>query len=135
MSENKTSDTLRLDLEKLTKALDRLEEALAQSPDNPLLIDGAIQRFEFSFELTWKAIKRALFEYEGLEIASPRQALQQAYAVSWIDDESQWVIMLKDRNLTSHTYKETLAQEIFDRLDQHYLSMRSLSQHLLSKRI
>lgn len=126
----KASDAMQLDLQKLTRALLRLEEALAEPEDNSLRIDGAIQRFEFSFELTWKAIKRGLLEFEGIEVASPRQALQQAYAVGWIDDEALWLSLLKDRNLTSHTYKEALANEIFGRLENYCATMKALSQRL-----
>ena len=36
----------------LRRALGRLEEALA-SPENALVRDAGIQRFEFSFELAW----------------------------------------------------------------------------------
>ena len=35
----------------LGRALDRLGEALDQPEDNPLAIDGTIQRFEFAIEL------------------------------------------------------------------------------------
>jgi Nucleotidyltransferase substrate binding protein like. len=34
--------------------------------------------------------------------------------------------MLKDRNLTSHTYKEDLALEIYHRLPAHFAAMMGL---------
>jgi nucleotidyltransferase-like protein len=42
----------------LGRSLDRLGEALAVSEDEPLAVDGTIQRFEFTFELFWKAVRR-----------------------------------------------------------------------------
>lgn len=41
-------------LDDLRRAIARLDDALAQ-PENEYLRDAAIQRFEFSFELAWKA--------------------------------------------------------------------------------
>ena len=68
----------------LGKALDRLSEALQESPKtNKLAIDGTIQRFEFSIELFWKVLKKFLAN-EGYEVKSPKQALQEAYQMEWI---------------------------------------------------
>ncbi len=39
-----------------TKAVMRLEQGLKEDPhDHDIVIDGVIQRFEFCFELAWKA--------------------------------------------------------------------------------
>ncbi len=51
---------LRQSVENLGRALERLDEALAVPLDNPLAIDGTIQRFEFALELFWKTLKRLL---------------------------------------------------------------------------
>lgn len=107
-------------------ALDRLDEALALPADAPLLIDGTMQRFEFCFELAWKSLKLMLSEQEGIAIASPRQALEQAFALGWILREEPWLQMLQDRNLSSHTYREGLAREIHARIPLHARSMRML---------
>ncbi|MFM7275753.1 MAG: HI0074 family nucleotidyltransferase substrate-binding subunit, partial [Gammaproteobacteria bacterium] len=107
-------------------ALDRLDEALALPADAPLLIDGTMQRFEFCFELAWKSLKLMLSEQEGIAIASPRQALEQAFALGWILPEEPWLQMLQDRNLSSHTYRQGLAREIHARIPLHAQSMRML---------
>jgi nucleotidyltransferase substrate binding protein (TIGR01987 family) len=57
----------------LNQALDRFDEALAIPMTNPLAIDGTIQRFEFSFELSWKCVKRAL-AVKGIDARSRRDA-------------------------------------------------------------
>ena len=42
--------------------------------------DSNIQRFEYSFELSWKFMKFVLEKYESeLEIRSPRQVLKAAF--------------------------------------------------------
>ena len=64
-----------LDLRSLKKAVEALKLAFEIYDRNPLaeylpekvvLRDGVIQRFEFTFELSWKMLKRYLEEF-GLE--------------------------------------------------------------------
>jgi nucleotidyltransferase substrate binding protein (TIGR01987 family) len=104
--------------EDLGRSLDRLAEALAVPADEPLAVDGTIQRFAFTFELFWKAVRRLLAR-EGIEANSPRAVLQQAYRQGWLDAEERWLKLLEDRNLTSHTYREPLAREIYGRIPHH----------------
>ena len=47
-------------------ALGRFEEALLIPKANTLAIDGTIQRFEFTFETAWKAIRNMLFSQAGV---------------------------------------------------------------------
>lgn len=99
--------------QQLTKALNALKVML----DKPMEqdrgnIDASIQRFEFCVELFWKYLKR-IIESRGKEVSYPKDVLQEAYAGKLIDDESTWLQMLRDRNLTSHTYNEQLADEIY----------------------
>ncbi len=75
-------------------------------------IDASIQRFEFTVELFWKLLRHML-EEKGVEVQYPKDVLRQAYKGGLIDDEHIWLKMLSDRNLTSHTYDEKLADEIY----------------------
>lgn len=124
--------SVHTNLEQLSHALERFRESLSYSPDQPLVIDASIQRFEFCVELTWKTLKKALAS-EGVEANTPRECLQQAYVAHWLDDETLWLSMLKDRNLTSHTYKETLALEIFSHLPTYLTAMTALHGLLSQK--
>ena len=45
----------------------RLKEAFDINIENDIIIDGIIQRFEFTFELAWKFIKDYI-AYEGIVI-------------------------------------------------------------------
>jgi nucleotidyltransferase substrate binding protein (TIGR01987 family) len=49
---------------------------------------------------------------KGIDARSPRDSIKAFYAQGWIDDEATWVLMLKDRNLTSHTYVHDIALEV-----------------------
>jgi len=54
----------------LAAALTRLREVLSQ-PENDVSRDAAIQRFEFCFELAWKAIQERARD-EGMDCQSPK---------------------------------------------------------------
>lgn len=110
------------------RAVSRLEEGLRE-PESPLIRDACIQRFEFCFELAWKSIQQ-LLRRQGQECSSPKGCLRQAFKQGWIDDETGWVSILTDRNLTSHTYDEALAKAVYDRLKTYLPKFKSLLQHL-----
>lgn len=87
-----------------------------------ILRDATIQRFEFTFEAAWKALQMYL-QYQGLEANGPRQALKQAFAQGLIptpEEADIWMDMLEDRNLTTHTYREELAEAIAANIRARY---------------
>ncbi len=102
---------IELAFSKMEKALMALESA-AQKPmsDDKIIVDATIRRFEFTIELFWKLLK-VILEIKGVEAQYPKDVLREAFKGHLIDDESQWLSMLKDQNLTSHTYDEKLAHE------------------------
>jgi len=106
------------------KALDRLSEALGREEDD-LKIDASIQRFEFTFELAWKTMKRALF-VEGIVCKTPRECLRESFRLGFINDEEKWLNMLDDRNAMSHIYYEKEARTIYDRLPDYQRAFENL---------
>ena len=117
-------------IEEFQRAVDRLQEALALAGGNPLGVDASIQRFEFCVELAWKSLRDVLLRDHGIDVASPKPALQQAWRVQLIHDEALWLGMLRDRNLSSHTYREALAREIFGRLPEYLTALKRLADTL-----
>lgn len=93
------------------KALKQLQKAIAQ-PKNEFIRDAVIQRFEFTYELSWKTIKLMLHE-EGIESATPRRVFQDALQAEFILDGNLWSAIQKQRNLTSHTYDELIAEQVY----------------------
>lgn len=82
--------------------------------------DAAIKRFEYTFEAVWKAAQ-AYLTREGLDVASPRAAIRKSVSMGLLtqaEGESA-LVMVDDRNLTVHLYKEAVAQQIFERLPAH----------------
>jgi nucleotidyltransferase substrate binding protein (TIGR01987 family) len=103
--------------EQLEPAVARLDEAFTVPIDAPLALDGTIQRFEFAFELAWKAMKAFLeLEAPGAKIATPREVIKSAFAAEWIGDENDWLDILSMRNATSHVYNEQMARDVYARI-------------------
>lgn len=113
------------------RALLTLREALAE-PKTAITRDAAIQRFEYSFEATWKAARSLLREVEGLDHGSPASVVRACHAVTLLDERTArlGLEMVRDRNLTVHTYNERLAGEIFARLPAYMGMMESWLQAL-----
>jgi nucleotidyltransferase substrate binding protein (TIGR01987 family) len=106
--------------DELNKALSRLEEA-CETAISELEIDGAIQRFEFTFELFWKYFQVYL-EHQGISANSPRSVFKELYKIELIKDEKLWLGILEDRNLSTHTYSESASREIYMRVKQKYMT-------------
>lgn len=111
---------MKLDLSSLEKALAALQRALARARENPgdeELRDACIQRFEFSFELAWKMLKRRLemdlpnaAELDGM---SYRTLIRVGAEHGLLSDVSAWLVYRDKRNLTSHTYDAKKAEEVY----------------------
>ncbi len=114
------NEQIKKTFEQLNNALNQLE-SVVQEPvqNNRIQIDATIHRFEFCIELFWKSLKKKLFLEHKIEANSPKLVLQHAYALKLIDNEKMWISMLDDRNLTSHTYKQALADEIYERIKKY----------------
>lgn len=107
-------ERLKLTIEDLKKALRTLQEVLENpSKDAVRDRDAAIQRFEFTFELSWKVMK-LLGEQEGLNCPGPRSAIRAADKLALIDSIDEWLTMLKARNQTTHTYNEKIAGKVYE---------------------
>jgi len=119
-------------LDNFSNALKKLEEAFAQE-GSPLCLDGTIKRFEFSFEMAWKALKKFLL-YEGTECLSARDCIKKAYQLEFIKKEDTWLNILKDRNSTSHIYDEKEAEEIYQRIkNAYFVEFKKLEEKLVEK--
>ncbi|MEQ6376347.1 HI0074 family nucleotidyltransferase substrate-binding subunit [Bacillaceae bacterium S4-13-56] len=126
-SNGKVVDNMNKVMDKVTdleKAIKKLHEALERDATNDdIVIDATIQRFEFTYELSWKILK-AYLEYNGLlEVSSPRRTIKEAFKEKMIKDGDNWLKMLEDRNRTSHTYDEATALEIYGNIKGIYIKL------------
>ncbi|WP_296559042.1 HI0074 family nucleotidyltransferase substrate-binding subunit [uncultured Acetobacterium sp.] len=120
-------------VENLRKAVDRLSEGILelQANESSVVRDGVIQRFEFTTELAWKAAREYLMDQGFIDINSPKSVMKEAFSYGLITDDKIWIQILNDRNLTSHIYKEEIADEICDRIIKTYFQeFKALSKRL-----
>lgn len=117
------------------KALERLKEAMLEEPTE-IIIDGTIQRYEFTFELAWKIMKDYL-EYNGFidGLSSPRNIIQLAFQNKIIKNGDIWIQMMLDRNLLSHLYDEEKSREIYNNIKNNYLAEFEQLKHFLEENI
>lgn len=99
-----------INIEPLLKALKKFE-LFRQNLDTEQEQAGAIQAFEYCFELSWKMMKR-LLEVRGKIGNSPREVFRMAALEGFIKNPEIWFDFIKKRNLTVHTYEEQEAQEV-----------------------
>jgi nucleotidyltransferase substrate binding protein (TIGR01987 family) len=111
---------MSLDITSLGTAVRRLREGLERhkrEPTDEQLRDGLIQRFEFTYELTHKMLKRYLKE----TAASPDEIDRMPFAdlvrsgnaqgLLW-DDWPAWRRFREMRARTSHTYDAEVASQV-----------------------
>ncbi len=118
-------------LENYQRALARLSEAVNEPNPNEYVYDAVVKRFEFVYELAWRLMK-AVIEYKGgSEPKFPRDVFREAFAGRIIRDGEVWLDMMKDRNLTSHTYDDVYAREVYERVKSMYMvHFQTLLEHI-----
>ena len=105
-------DAKDIQLTELRRALSRLKEVLA-CPKDDIIRDSTIQRFEFTVELSWKVLHRYLRLSGYADPLTPKQTIRESARLGLIRDPEAWIGFIDARNLSSHTYREALAEEVF----------------------
>ena len=107
-------------------------EALAcERPLSDLEEQGMIQAFEYTFELGWKVLKDFLDSRGVQDIYGSRDAIRAAFERDLLDNGAIWMAMIASRNLTSHTYKEEIAQQVLKAIREEYIfQFDTLNQRL-----
>ncbi|WP_200861516.1 nucleotidyltransferase substrate binding protein [Methylohalobius crimeensis] len=111
-----------LNIQPFEKTIDRLTEGLARyhrDTEDAQIRDGLIQRFEFTYELAWKTLKRYLeqaaanpAEIDAMPFADLiRTANEQGLLRS---EWPKWRTYREMRNKTSHAYDEGIALEVVE---------------------
>jgi nucleotidyltransferase substrate binding protein (TIGR01987 family) len=101
----------RLDLAEIKRKLG--DERLVDGMQN-----GRAQKFEYTTELCWKALKFFLKEHEGIDESSPKKIIK-AYLLGGYFKEDDYMLLLdavEDRNRLSHIYDEATFNRILARL-------------------
>jgi len=126
---------IQLKKKQTQRALSSLEELVSKYSANQtdvILRDALIQRFEYSTEAFWKYLKAYLQTEHSLSANSPREVIRTGlFAKLYSEEISQELLqMLDDRNLTSHTYVEELAESIAHRIPEYSKNMNAVMTQL-----
>jgi nucleotidyltransferase substrate binding protein (TIGR01987 family) len=122
-------ETLSLRYQDVLNSLNALNQTIqmitTKSHDQVLyriLRDSEIKRFELCYEVFWKFLKHFIEDKHGLEGASPKLVFRQAYEVGIISliEFETFLDMVRDRNHTSHIYKEEVADIFAQHVIQYY---------------
>jgi nucleotidyltransferase substrate binding protein (TIGR01987 family) len=126
---------IQLKKEQTQRALASPQELVSKYSENQtdvILRDALIQRFEYSTEAFWKYLKAYLQTEHNLSANSPREVIRTGlFAKLYSEEISQELLqMLDDRNLTSHTYVEELAESIAHRIPEYSKNMNAVMTQL-----
>ena len=98
------------------KALSTLNESLelyrnsgSGSVEQRAFRDTCIQRFEFCVELAWKVSKKVM----GTGSTAPKMVIREMALNNFIDNPQLWLSFVDARNISSQTYDEDIAAEVF----------------------
>ena len=117
----------KLKIKSFGNALETLEEILNEK-ETVIIRDATIQRFEYTFEAMWKALKFYLLHSEGQNYNSPKQCLRAAGQIGILNSEETELALelVDDRNMTTHTYIEAVADKIFRKIPEYCKIMRKI---------
>lgn len=122
-------EKIRLQLEQLSKAISTLSEALDLEPTQ-INKDGTIQRFEYTFELCWKAMQSATKSSGILDVNSPRESIRAAGQLNLIENIEIWFDFLNARNQASHLYDQSTADSVYETVKKFLPEAEKLAQKL-----
>ena len=129
-----------LELAGLCDSVSRLDEALTHHrnaalldglpPGLPAVINaGVIKRFEFTYELAWKFIKRWLevnISPDAADGATRRELFRHGAEHRLIDDVEIWMRYHRARSLTAHTYQQDTADAVLSVIPDFLSDAQSL---------
>lgn len=110
---------MKLELSSLKKAIDSLARGISRSlatPADEELRDAVIQRFEYSYELSWKMLKRRL-ELDAptpgsIDALAFKDLIREGAERGLIAKPQAWFEYRRQRNITTHTYDEEKAKQV-----------------------
>ena len=127
---------MQLDFTSFVSAVGRLEEGLERynrDTSDSQIRDGLIQRFEFTYDLAHKMLRRQL---ESVS-ANPEQVDRLSFAdlIRSVTEQgliksnwSEWRTWREMRNITSHTYDEAKARQVVDGIPAFLAEAQDLAE-------
>ena len=119
------------------KALRTLDEILKKieskhtHEDFQIYQDSTIKRYEYTSKTAIKLMSRYI-EYVDKKVNDPIFMLKKAFEFDLIEDKI-WLIMIDDRNLTTHEYSEALAEELLENIYTYAIKLKEFQNIITSK--
>jgi nucleotidyltransferase substrate binding protein (TIGR01987 family) len=131
----------KLDLSSLDKAVAQLRSGLAEHaalPSNSLMRDGAIQRFNCTYELSHKMLKRYLEATASNPTAIDELSFQSLIRTGHEQGVLQnswdvWAAYRHARSITSHGYDENKALQVLAQIPAFLAEAEFLLKRLLER--
>lgn len=114
----------------LKKAFDQLERFIRAEDLNEMEKQGLIKAFEYTYELSWKTLQDLLKDKGYLDVAGPKPVIRQSFQDGYLRQGQAWMGMIDSRNLSTHTYDESTAEELTSKIKSLYYY---LFEDLISK--
>lgn len=98
------------------QSLENLEKSRHADPKADFVLEGTVQNFNMTFDISWKVMKDILIKRMSVmdfAVGSSRETLQAAYMNGLIFDD-EWLQMLRVRNQLAHDYDGSLASKTFE---------------------
>ncbi len=105
------------------KALSQLKKFVDKGNLSELEEQGAIQAFEYTYELAWNVLKDFLAYQGETEIYGSRDAIRKAFQVGLIENGDRWMDAYMSRTKTSHAYNEETAKEVVGAILSNYFAL------------
>ena len=112
-------------------------DLLSKRPLSSLERDGLIQRFEYTWEQSWKVMLDYLGA-TGIKVAviNPANVNRAAFQAGLISDGDAWVKARKDRNIVSHEYGIDQAMRVANDIVSVYMALfDELEERLENERL
>ena len=85
--------------------------------------------------MAWNTLRDLLRSQGNGDLLGFRDRLREAFRLGLIADGEVWMLMIQDRNLTSHTYNRAIAVEIGAHIREAYLSCFQALRSRLHQRL
>jgi nucleotidyltransferase substrate binding protein (TIGR01987 family) len=121
-------------LDRFISSIER-EDEIKNEGFGDIYLDLTVKRFEFTYEMSWKALKRYL-DFVGMDVKNPRATFKEAYLQEIIDEENIWLDMIEQRNLSSHIYDEYEISDIVNKVEFYknaFIKLRNRLKKLLKE--
>jgi len=126
------------DISALENAVNRLDEVIVRYKkdlSDSVVRDSLIQRFEFTYSIALKTIKRYFIErafvVENINQMSFNDMIRTANQLNLLKSNlEKWTIFRNMRNLTSDTYDEDTAQKVVSVIPEFYEEMQYLTDRM-----